>query len=255
MISREDLELLLQTQRESYKDALTVVTQAFESRISNLESSLGEAKIEISRLKSISSLQEKIIENLKNPITNYRADQEAATLRIDSLEDHSRRNNLRFEGLPENDQENWEQSENKVRKLLKEKLGFEDSLQIERAHRIGKPQFGKVRPIVAKFLRFSDRSVILRNSNKLKGSNIYINEDLCENSLEIRRGKLPELKLARSQGKIAYFVHTKLVIKDRLVTTTYKPQTAIPQDSPPILPVKQSSVNSGMKTRRATKNN
>ena len=70
---------------------------------------------------------------------------------------------------------------------------------------------------MAKFLRYNDEENIIRNSRKLKGTNIFINEDLCQASQAKRRDQLPQLKQARSQGKIAYFVHTRLVIKDRQV--------------------------------------
>ena len=135
---------------------------------------------------------------------------------MDYLEDQSRRNNLRFEGIVEETGENWEQTAKKVEVIVREKLGITDTIQIERAHRVGKHNSERPRLVVAKFLRFNDRENILRSSGKLKGTNIYINEDLCETSQAKRRSQLPQLKQARSQGKIAYFVHTRLVIKDRV---------------------------------------
>ena len=71
------------------------------------------------------------------------------------------------------------------------------------------------RAIVAKFLKFGDRDLVLRSAPKLKGSNIFVNEDLCEASLEKRKIQLPALQEARRNGKIAYFRHTKLIVKDR----------------------------------------
>ena len=49
---------------------------------------------------------------------------------------------------------------------------------------------------------------------------MFINEDLSLASLAKRREQLPQLKEARSRGKIAYFVHTKLVVKDRLLRSS-----------------------------------
>ena len=57
---------------------------------------------------------------------------------------------------------------------------------------------------------------ILVNAKKLKGTKIYINEDLSEGSLAKRNAQLPQLKQARSQGKIAFFNHTKLIIKEKV---------------------------------------
>ena len=80
---------------------------------------------------------------------------------------------------------------------------------------MGRPLTGKPRPIVAKLLKFTDKERILQNSKKLKGSQIFINEDLCEGSRAKRRAQLPQLKQARAEGKIAYFSHTKLIVKER----------------------------------------
>ena len=49
------------------------------------------------------------------------------------LENQSRRNNLRFEGLLEDDNETWDETEAKVKNVLVEKLDFESAPEIERA--------------------------------------------------------------------------------------------------------------------------
>lgn len=79
------------------------------------------------------------------------------------------------------------------------------------------PKSTSTRPhtVVVRFNRFEDRQSALRNSAKLKTANIYINEDLCESSVITRKVQPPELRKARAEGKIAYFSHIKLVIRDR----------------------------------------
>ena len=227
MISREDVELMLKTQRESYNDSLSHLRASFENRISKLEKDLFDSRVEIESLKSTNesfktSIAELITDsqNLKPIVVNSEATQKSTAARIDYLEDQSRRNNLRFDGLHEDNGENWEQSTKKVQDLLSQKLGFENSISIERAHRVGKINPQKPRTIVAKFLNFNDKQNIIRNSHKLRGSNVFINEDLSLASLAKRREQLPQLKEARSRGKIAYFVHTKLVVKDRLLRSS-----------------------------------
>lgn len=63
------------------------------------------------------------------------------------------------------------------------------------------------------------------NSSKLKTTQVYINEDLCESSVQLRKGQLPELKKARLEGKVTYFSHTKLVIKEKKVQRSDSPTT------------------------------
>ena len=58
--------------------------------------------------------------------------------KLADLEDHSRRNNLRFDGFKEETNERWEESENIVTDFVKEKLDIEEDILIKRAHRTGK---------------------------------------------------------------------------------------------------------------------
>ena len=222
MFQREDVELMLKTQRDSFNDSVSHLLTSFQHKFDKVEKDLSESKLEIERLKgtnenltgTISKLVQEI-ENLKPVLTNSEAIQQTTLSRVDYLEDQSRRNNLRFDGVQEDSGENWEQTTKKVQDLVREKIGIETPVVIERAHRVGQPNSPRPRTIVAKFLHFNDKQNIIRNSPKLKGSNIFVNEDLCLASQTKRREQLPKLREARSQGKIAYFVHTRLVIKDR----------------------------------------
>ena len=183
---------------------------------------MAEVKRDFEDLKRESSAQAALIEDLKreifdlkNPLTELKSVQEAASKRVDYLEDQSRRNNLRFDGFKEEKGETWEHVAEKVRNLLKNKIGINKEVSIERAHRVGNVIGERPRTIVAKFRDFEDKTEIIRNAKKLKGSNLFINEDLCEASRAKRREQLPRLKQARSEGKIAFFSHTRLVIRER----------------------------------------
>ena len=86
--------------------------------------------------------------------------------KVSELEDRSRRNNLRISGIEEKGEEIWEQSEKVVTELLKEKLGLEHSMKIERAHRVGRArhnngEVNKRRTIVVKFLDYKEKRDVL----------------------------------------------------------------------------------------------
>ena len=67
-------------------------------------------------------------------------------------EDRSRRNNLRILGIKEDPRESWEECENKIYDLLKEKLEMDTgNITIERAHRVGEKSNDKEREIVVQF--------------------------------------------------------------------------------------------------------
>ena len=84
--------------------------------------------------------------------------------RVDRMEQYSRCNSLLIHRLPE---ERLEDTDSLVIETVKEKMGLNiSSADIDRTHRTGAPpkQSGKVRPVLAKFVRFND------------GRKIYINK-------------------------------------------------------------------------------
>ena len=54
------------------------------------------------------------------------------------LEDRSRCNNLRINGISEVSHETWEMCEDSVKDLIKTKLEINDEIEIDRCHRMGK---------------------------------------------------------------------------------------------------------------------
>ena len=62
-----------------------------------------------------------------------------AHAKLIDLEDSPRRNNVRFEGTKEHENQSWEDCENKIYDLLENKLEMDiGNVVIERAHRTGK---------------------------------------------------------------------------------------------------------------------
>ena len=143
-----------------------------------------------------------------------------ATDKMEYLEGQSRRNNLVFDGIAESPGETWAEAEEKVKKVLAEMLQLQQDVEVERAHRAGKPGGERPRPIVVKFLRHKDRTSILQRTKALKGTRIFINEDFTESVRQKRKELMPELRAARERGDIAYLRHDKLVIHPR--TSTHK---------------------------------
>ena len=111
--------------------------------------------------------------------------------------------------------ETWEESEHKVKDLISNTLQIDaDNIEIERAHRVGKkrPTSDKPRTIVAKFLNYKHRDMVLNERRKLKGSNLIIREDFSDRVVA-KRELLPQMFEARKEGKIAYLSYDKLVIR------------------------------------------
>ena len=104
-------------------------------------------------------------------------------------EDYSRRNNLQNAGLAEHPWETWEKTAEQESKRFERKLQL-PKMEIERAHRVGE-QREQNRTVIVRFTKFSETKAVLRNRSKLRGTNIYINEDLSPISQATKREKMP----------------------------------------------------------------
>jgi FtsZ-binding cell division protein ZapB len=139
--------------------------------------------------------------------------------KIDSLEGHSRRNNLRFLGIPGTSGEKWEETELKVRHFINDTLGLPDleHVEIERAHRVGNKNSEKPQ-IVAKFSRYKDRETILKKSREVldRNSQFSVREDFTERVQLHRRELGKRLVQARSQGQYASLRFDKLFIDNEV---------------------------------------
>ena len=72
------------------------------------------------------------------------------------------------------------------------------------------------RTIVCKLLNYKDKVKILRSCKKLKCTNIFINEDFCEATMQYRQDLWKEVKrLREEEDKIAYLQYRSIVVKDK----------------------------------------
>ncbi len=144
------------------------------------------------------------------------------TDKLEYLEGQSRRNNLVIDGIIETPGETWTEAEEKVKKIFAEKLQLQRSIEVERAHRTGKPLMGeRPRPIVVQFLTHKDRSAVLQRAKNLKGTKIFINEDYTDTVRQKRKELIPKMRAAQERGGIAFLRYDKLVIHPR--SSTPKP--------------------------------
>lgn len=98
------------------------------------------------------------------------------------LESHSRRNNLIFYNITEEENESTTMTEDTLYIFMEEKLKMEEekasNICIERAHRLGKRKDdNKPCPIIAKFTFHEDKEHILFIAYKLAGTGLGISQD------------------------------------------------------------------------------
>jgi len=148
-------------------------------------------------------------DTLKHDVANL-------TSKLDRLEGHSRRNNLRFNGIPGSARESWNESEQKVRAFIKHDLNLPDleHVEIERAHRSQGGKSSHTPSIIVKFTKFKDKSIVLDKAKQtLKNSpNTSVYEDYTDRVKLHRRELGKKLVEARGRGQYAAMSFDKLII-------------------------------------------
>ena len=59
--------------------------------------------------------------------------------------------------------------------------------------------------IIARFLKYPDREIIMSYASKLKGKDFGISVDFPKEIVERRKKKMQQFKKAKDDGKLAYF--------------------------------------------------
>ena len=125
-----------------------------------------------------------------------------------------RRNNIRVDCIRESEGETWNDSEEKVKKLLKAVLKIDRNIDIERAHRTGSKRNDRRRTIVLKLLNFKDKEDILSKARLLKGTGIFVNEDFAKETREKRKLLWEEVKKHRIEGKYAVIKYDRVFVRE-----------------------------------------
>ena len=153
-------------------------------RLEIIECNIFDQTKEIESLHCQIHSKDKELQDLKTKLK----DSEKRTAEIlNEHEQYSRRNNLRITGL-QGDEE-FQSSialTEQVSSLLSSKLGLRvEKEDIDIAHRIGKHHREKIRPVIVRFIRRQTKSDVMRNAKLLKGSGIFLNEDLTKLNAEV----------------------------------------------------------------------
>lgn len=152
------------------------------------------------------SLDEVIRENvmpLTKQIESLSAELNEVKMHVNENEQYSRRCNIRIFGLPELEDENCYEV---VTDFCKTKLGCDFELcEIDRTHRVGRPKSGKQRAIIVKFSSYQSKIKVMKCKKNLKGTSMYVNEDLTffnKELLNYARTELKNLSVWSTDGKI-----------------------------------------------------
>ena len=170
-----------------------------EERVSNVEENMCKVKEDLKEIYEYQIDPDYVNDSLTD-IRN----------KLTELEERSRRNNIRIDGIAEEPVETWDKREKKVQRLLSEELDINDVVT-ERAHRVKAYSPEKknskeirLRTVVCKLLSSVGKARIVKNSHRLKGTSYYVKEDFSKETLVYRKELWEKLKALRKEDKIAY---------------------------------------------------
>ena len=155
------------------------------------------------------------------------------------LQSRSMRDNLLFFNFEEETSFESRKTENCTLKILQfcdNKLNIEDAentVKLDRAHRIGRFEQGKIRPIVVKFNYYGDKVTVKNKARELLvGTPFRVSDQLPKEIQERRKTLIPYLVHARNNDKQASLSHDVLYIDRVKYTHDHLPPGPVP-DLPP----------------------
>lgn len=150
--------------------------------------------------------------------------------KIEQLEREIRKKNIVVKGIPDEEEENEEKGREKINTvILKMGVEIDEKTEVDEIRRIGKYDSNRTRPILVKFTKESTKMKILRSARKLKGTDIWVDEDYPKNIQEERRELIQKMKEARNKGETAILRYNKLIINNEI----YKKQRKEKQEQTP----------------------
>ena len=245
-VTLEVVRELLQTQERSYQAAIKLLITDVRSEMKDIKKEIEEFKdsLEFTQ-REVNDNQDRVmdietrLEGLKVRIDDQMDTIEKVEDDVEYIENQSRRNNIKILGVEENNttEKSWDDTEKMVKNIIREKLDINEEINIERAHRVGKPRppsslpsrhdGSKVtpRPIIAKISSWKQKEQILRVAREKKPRGVMFYPDFAKRTLDRRAKRIPELMEHRKNGRIAYFV------KDKVVVKTGRPPARLSKDS------------------------
>lgn len=230
----------LSLQMQGKIDALSNVIRMKDEILAKTNQEIGELKASYNFVSGeTSELAGKI--NMTNMLVDKcKSEQVKLEGKAVDLEDRSRRNNLVFFNIPEDEPSGAREiCEQKIGKLFVE-VGLCDNQQqsmisIDRAHRLGPLRKGskRPRPIIVRCTYFKDKDWIIRSANKhFKDNPVNVSEDYSKTTISEHRSLIMKAKEAKENGLgDSRFSILNYRLGYRRVTITYS-SNKNKQDSP-----------------------
>ncbi|XP_077485423.1 uncharacterized protein LOC144095625 [Amblyomma americanum] len=167
------------------------------------------------KLENMAALDKKILDCI-DQVTNMQKVVASLELKLDDLENRSRRSNLLVYGITEDPDENSESLEQLFNDDIAKNILKIEPVAIERIHRLGKPSAEKTRPVILKLLDYREKTLVLKNCSKHKGSEYAISEDFSARVRDVRKKLWISAKALKDSGAKVALVFDKIRINGEM---------------------------------------
>lgn len=199
-LTLETIMATLKEMREEQKSSTAEFNKSYDLLYSTIEENTKTLKDGMGKIEGYI----KEIDRLNAENTELKTEVRDLKIRIDDMENYSRRNCMEIQGIPEEEEEKVEDIVKSVGKALSVKI---DSGMIDACHRIGKKTPGRDQPrgIIVKFVRRTDKEKLMNARRQKKrdfstrhlGMNtdtpVYLNDSLSP----ARRKLLAQARIKR----------------------------------------------------------
>ena len=190
--------------------------EEIKAEIHSIKESLEFSQSQLATTMVKSEEQAKTIEQLQRDLKKERDLRLALEKKVASMhhnqalaEDYTRKYNLTVQGIPETNEEICRE---KFLAFTRNKLKIDVDLKMDTVHRLGKPNKGKDRMMIARFLSQDDRNLVWGQRRELQGTGIYLNEDFSTVTRNKRATLSLVMKLARKRGMRASLIGDSLIV-------------------------------------------
>ena len=209
---------------EGYVKVVDGKVNRLQEKVEYFELFSKDAALSLKVLDEGMSFANSEIESMKEKVKHWEKSLQEETARVERklqgeievlrdeklyMEVYQRRENLRFYGIREASGATEENVKEVLVGFMQNELDISeaDTIEFQRIHRIGRPNLSqdKPRPIIARFLRYSDRELVMSKAKKLKGTGLGISADLPKDIVNRRKKLMPKFKKAKEDGQSAFF--------------------------------------------------
>ena len=191
--------------------------ESHEARLKSIEDRLNVNSTEVKGVKtSIGNLDVRI-NKMNERMEKLEKNNKDMMMSKIELEARSRRNNLLFFGVKEQEKED---ASRLIHDIIKKDLGLNGSFPLQRAHRLGPVKRNVVgksadrpRPIIVNFLDFRDKETVRSARSRLQAP-ISVQEDFPEEVRKAMKSLMPELIDLKNKGKRVTLAYPAKLISD-----------------------------------------